>query len=640
MLEIARRACATALMMVFGLSWIAPLQAFAQLLPPLPLPGGRLIVAITSPASGATVSDTTTVSASVSIIGSLTVSSVQFQLDGANLGARDSSAPYSVSWNTTTAGNGAHTLTAVARDLLGVQFTSAPVTVTVANAPPPPPPPPPSGDTTPPTVSITAPANGATVKGTVTVTASASDNVGVVGVQFLLDDGVNGSAEATTAPYSISWNTATASDGSHTITAIARDAAGNSNTSAEVTVTVANNTPPPPPPPPPPGSATRFQETDPSIAYSAGWTQDGTLSWSGGTATVSTAPGAQATLTFTGTSVSWIGGRSPDTGIARISLDGIFLTEVDTYSKTVEVRVPMFAATGLANASHTLTIEVTGRQNASATSDAIVVDAFDVPAATVSRLQETDPHIAYTGTAVVPDWTAFDMSRRWSGGTATTSKQPGAQATLTFTGTGISWVGAFGPQTGIARVTLDGTVTTVNTYSSTEQIQAQVFTQQGLADTSHTLTIEVTGEQDPASLSPLIVVDGFEVTLSGTRHQDTDPAIAYGDGWIQDNRDKAYSEGASAESNTVGAQATITFTGTGIRWIGARGPQCGIARISLDGVFVEDFDTYFQTEGPQSADFFKDGLPARTHTLTIEVIGKRAISSNAWILIDAFDVIP
>jgi hypothetical protein len=300
----------------------------------------------------------------------------------------------------------------------------------------------------------------------------------------------------------------------------------------------------------------------------------------------------------------------------------------------------MFAATGLANASHTLTIEVTGRQNASATSDAIVVDAFDVPAATVSRLQETDPHIAYTGTAVVPDWTAFDMSRAWSGGTATTSKQPGAQATFTFTGTGISWIGAFGPQLGIARVTLDGAVSTINTYSPDEHIQAEVFTQQHLADTSHTLTIEVTGLQDQASMSPLIVVDGFEVTMSGARHQDTDPAIAYGAGWIQDNRDKAYSEGASAESNTTGAQATITFTGTGIRWIGARGPQCGIARISLDGAFVEDFDTYSETEGPQSTDFFKDGLPSRTHTLTIEVIGKRAISSNAWILIDAFDVIP
>src|SRR5712672_3220203 len=313
-----RLARAAALLVFVGSA--AP-QALAQLLPPLPLPGGSLIVTITSPGSGSSVSGTTPVNASVSIVGSLTVSSVQFRLDGANLGARDTSAPYSVSWNTTATSNGSHTLTAVATDLLGVQFTSSPVTVTVNNAPPPPPPdttPPsaPTGltasavsssqinlswaassdnvgvsgyrvfrngtqiattsatsftnntglspsttytyavaafdaagnlsaqsspasattpaasDTTPPTVGITSPANGAPLKGTVTVTASASDNVGVVGVQFLLDNGVNGSADVTAAPYSVSWNTATASDGSHTLTAVARDAAGNTRTSA------------------------------------------------------------------------------------------------------------------------------------------------------------------------------------------------------------------------------------------------------------------------------------------------------------------------------------------------------------------------------------------------------------------------
>src|SRR6267143_3520316 len=136
MLETVNRACTTALIAILAIAWI-PHQASAQLLPPLPV--GSLIVTITSPASGSTVGGTVPVSASVSIVGALTVSSVQFQLDGANLGARDSSAPYSVSWDTTTAGNGPHTLTAVARDLLGVQFTYAPVTVTVSNviAPPP-----------------------------------------------------------------------------------------------------------------------------------------------------------------------------------------------------------------------------------------------------------------------------------------------------------------------------------------------------------------------------------------------------------------------------------------------------------------------------------------------------------------------
>jgi hypothetical protein len=74
----------------------------------------------------------------------------------------------------------------------------------------------------------------------VTVSASASDNVGVAGVQFQLD-GANLGAERTSAPYSISWDTAAASNGSHNLTAIARDAAGNRTTSAGISVTVLNN---------------------------------------------------------------------------------------------------------------------------------------------------------------------------------------------------------------------------------------------------------------------------------------------------------------------------------------------------------------------------------------------------------------
>lgn len=403
-----------------------------------------------------------------------------------------------------------------------------------------------------------------------------------------------------------------------------------------------------------PQALARVEETSPAMSYTVGWTQgDTSRAWSGGTAAVSLAPGAQATVTFSGTSVSWIGGRTQQTGIARIFLDGALLTEVDTYSKTEEIRVPMFQATGLADASHTLTIEVTGQQNAAATGALIIVDAFDVPGATISRLQETDPSVAHS-----PDWvqdnpvvtvipgfttgrTQGSSLRAWSAGAALLSTTPGAQVTFPFTGTGIDWIGARGTQSGIARVSLDGAfVTEVDLYSPTEQIQAPVFTATGLADASHTLTIEGTGRQNAASQNALIVVDGFDVTTSGTRHQETDPAISYGFGWIQGNRDKAYSEGATAESNTVGAQATITFNGTGISWIGARGPQCGIARVSLDGVFVGDLDTYAQTEGPQHTDYSASGLAAGMHTLTIQVMGKNPISTDAWILIDAFDVAP
>ena len=104
---------------------------------------------------------------------------------------------------------------------------------------------PPPADTTAPIVSITAPTSGSTVSGTsVIISANASDNVGVAGVQFKLD-GANLGAEDTTSPYSITWNSTTASNGSHTLTATARDAAGNITTSSGVAVMVNNTTPPP-----------------------------------------------------------------------------------------------------------------------------------------------------------------------------------------------------------------------------------------------------------------------------------------------------------------------------------------------------------------------------------------------------------
>jgi hypothetical protein len=96
------------------------------------------------------------------------------------------------------------------------------------------------GDTTAPATSITAPTAGAILSGTTTVSASASDNVGVTKVEFYLDGALQ--STDTTSPYSWSWNTTTASNASHTLTSKAYDAAGNVGTSAGVAVTVSNAT--------------------------------------------------------------------------------------------------------------------------------------------------------------------------------------------------------------------------------------------------------------------------------------------------------------------------------------------------------------------------------------------------------------
>ncbi|MDP4263600.1 MAG: DUF4082 domain-containing protein [Bacteroidota bacterium] len=183
-------------------------------------------VSITAPVAG-NVSGIVNVTANAT--DNIGVAGVQFLLNGANLGSEVLTAPFTTSWNTTTVVNGTYTLTARARDGAGNTTTSAGVIVTVNNVP----------DTTRPTVSITAPAAG-TVSGNVTISANASDNVGVAGVQFLLNGAAIG-AEDVAAPYSISWSSFTVANGTYTLTARARDAAGNTTVSAGVVITVSNS---------------------------------------------------------------------------------------------------------------------------------------------------------------------------------------------------------------------------------------------------------------------------------------------------------------------------------------------------------------------------------------------------------------
>ena len=99
------------------------------------------------------------------------------------------------------------------------------------------------GDTTPPTTSITSPSNGATVSGTVSVAATASDNVGVSKVEFYIDGVLSGTDTA--SPYTFSFDSTALANGSHTLTTKAYDAAGNSAVSAGVTITVSNVALPP-----------------------------------------------------------------------------------------------------------------------------------------------------------------------------------------------------------------------------------------------------------------------------------------------------------------------------------------------------------------------------------------------------------
>jgi hypothetical protein len=102
-------------------------------------------------------------------------------------------------------------------------------------------------DTTAPTVTMTSPSDTSTVRGSsVTVSANASDDVGVIGVQFQISNGSGYNdfgSEDTSSPYSMPWDTTNENDGIYYIKATAHDGIPNSNTSSEITITIDNTAP-------------------------------------------------------------------------------------------------------------------------------------------------------------------------------------------------------------------------------------------------------------------------------------------------------------------------------------------------------------------------------------------------------------
>ncbi|HLF06066.1 MAG TPA: Ig-like domain-containing protein, partial [Thermoplasmata archaeon] len=170
-------------------------------------------VGISSPSNGATVNGQVTITADAT--DNKAVASVEFFVDGTSV-VKDTTAPYSAPWDTTQASQGAHALKATATDT-SANTADSTVTVTVDNA---------AKDTLPPVVAILSPADGATVTGTVTVSADVTDNVKVKDAVLLVDGSAVGSPK-TSAPWEWPVDTTAYANGDHSIEVKASDDAAN-----------------------------------------------------------------------------------------------------------------------------------------------------------------------------------------------------------------------------------------------------------------------------------------------------------------------------------------------------------------------------------------------------------------------------
>jgi hypothetical protein len=258
------------------------------------------------------------------------------------------------------------------------------------------------------------------------------------------------------------------------------------------------------------------------------------------------------------------------------------------------------------------------------------------------RLEQNDESITYTG-----DW-YNNNSLAHSGGSAALTNARGATATVSFTGTGITWIGIIDPWSGFANAFLDGTLYIVDGYGNNTLYQSPLFSVQGLPAGPHTLSIDVTHTRDGNARGAWVFIDAFDISngsgipggvvATPGRIEQKNPASIYSGSWFT-NEHAMHSGGSAALSIDAGSSVTFSFEGTGISWIAYRDEWSGIARVILDGTTETLIDTFASPSKAQTAAYTVDNLPSGVHTLTIEVTGSHNPNSyGSWIWVDAFDV--
>jgi len=224
------------------------------------------------------------------------VSKVEFYVDGA-LKATDTTSPYSATLDSTTLANASHALVAKAYDAANNVGTSSTVSFTISNA---------TSDTTPPTVAASESGS----SGTITMAATASDNVGVSKVEFYVDGALK--ATDTTSPYSATLDSTTLSNASHALVAKAYDAAGNVGTSSSVAFTISNTT------------------TSSELVVNGGF-ESGTTPWTASSGVITNASGESA---HAGTYFAWLdgyGSATTDTLVQTVTVPATITTATLTF---------------------------------------------------------------------------------------------------------------------------------------------------------------------------------------------------------------------------------------------------------------------------------------------------------------------
>jgi translation initiation factor 1 (eIF-1/SUI1) len=252
-------------------------------------------------------------------------------------------------------------------------------------------------------------------------------------------------------------------------------------------------------------TSTTVQED--SAAVQRAWPRWNTSAASGGALKLSQRAGSTLTYTFTGTSIGLLGYIGKTGGYAAVTLDGVAQGNVSFYAKTAAYKATVWSKTDLTAGKHVLQVKALGTKPSGSSGKLVYVDGFTVDGATVeetaSGVVDSFSRVATTKAS----GSAYDLMDF-----AKASGRVTPTLTLTFKGTGISWVGTKTKTSGKAVVYIDNVKKkTIDLYSSKTAYKKTLWTSAKLSDGVHSIKVVISGSKRGSAKGYDVSFDAFSI---------------------------------------------------------------------------------------------------------------------------------
>lgn len=354
-----------------------------------------------------------------------------------------------------------------------------------------------------------------------------------------------------------------------------------------------------------PAGPGRWEENDPLLTLTGTWQTTTHSKDSGGSTAFAKITGDSAQITFRGVAIKWVARTGPALGIASVTLDGEARQPVDLFTSAQFQQQDVYDSGTLPDGVHTLVLTRTGTRNPASRGNDIVLDSFLV---TGAQGPAAPMDVSTTASASI---------------TSTTWKE---SATANIDSYRVWRAVAGGPAQVVADIG-----PSPQTYSDPEAPLD--------ADVSYSVAaVDSSGLQSAISSGGTIRLNSSNSAPSGL-YEESSKFVERVGTWA-DLVHSSDSARGSSNAKVIGDYAQVLFTGTGVQWIGRKGPSLGKADVFVDGTKVAVVDLYNESQVHQQVLYSASGLSDGAHRLRIVRSGaQNPASKGKDISLDAVRVV-